>query len=303
MTNKFVVENSGRLDNILCDNLSSISRSQIKQQIEKGRIVVNGKIANKAGFKLKCGDIVEFNIVFDNAINSIMPENIDLDIVYEDEYFAVINKPRGMTVHPGAGNFNHTLANALVFHFASVSDVNGNLRPGIVHRIDKDTTGLLVVAKNNSIHVALAAQIAKHTAKRTYWALLEGNLNQDCGTISSDIARDKNIRIKMAVVEDGKGKRAITHFKVLKRFVGYSLVEFVLETGRTHQIRVHSSYIGHPVVGDKLYGYKKQKFNASGQLLHAIKLDLVHPISNEEMHFFAPLPDDFNDILKKLSPL
>ena len=292
--------NSGRLDEILLENYSDVTRSQIKNQIENGRVTVNGVVATKAGLKVKIGDRIETNFVFDEPLESVAPENIPLDIVYEDADIAVINKPQGMTVHPAAGNREHTLANALSFYFDSLSDVNGAVRPGIVHRIDKDTSGLLVVAKNNKAHVDLAAQFEKHSAHRTYVALCEGNFKEQKGDLDTLIGRDAKNRKKMAVVWGG-GKRAITHWHVLKQYDGFALVEFVLETGRTHQIRVHAKYLGHPIVGDAVYGSKKQKFSLSGQLLHAKKLELRHPTTKKEMEFEAPLPAYFEDVLKKLS--
>ena len=303
MKETFIAENSGRLDSVLSEQFEDKTRSQIKTQIEKGRVFVNDICVTKSGKAVKAGDAILVDFEFEEPLENVEPEDIPLDIVFEDEHIAVVNKPRGMTVHPAAGNLHHTLANAILFHFDSASDVGGGIRPGIVHRIDKDTTGLLVVAKNNASHVNLAEQIAKHSARRTYVALVEGNWKQDKGTIETDIGRDKRDRKKMAVVPDGTGKRAITHFCVLKRFEGFSLVEFVLETGRTHQIRVHAAHFGHPIVGDEVYGFKKQKFALSGQLLHATKLVLVHPQTNEKMEFFAPIPDDFARVLKKLKPI
>ena len=298
---EFVSQKLGRLDEILLDACPDTTRSQIKNQIEKNRVFVDDKVANKAGAKVKLGSKVCANFEFDEPLEHAKPENIPLDIVYEDQFIAVINKPRGMTVHPAAGNRSHTLANALAFYFDKLSDVNGGIRPGIVHRIDKDTTGLLVVAKTNKAHISLASQIEKHSARRTYVALCEGNFASDYGTVDTFISRDNKDRKKMAV--SASGKRAITHFRVLERFgTEFSLVEFVLETGRTHQIRVHCKYLRHPIVGDVVYGSKKQKFDIGGQLLHAKKLELVHPETHKKMEFFAPLPSDFEriiDILRK----
>jgi len=304
MTNniEFVAKKAGRIDELLLENSSEITRSQIKNQIEKGRVFVNGVAITKAGKTAKVGDRIVAEFVLDEPLENAAPENIPLDIVYEDDSIAVINKPRGMTVHPAAGNREHTLANALAFYFDKLSDVNGGVRPGIVHRIDKDTTGLLVIAKNNKAHVSLAAQIERHSARRTYVALCEGVFKESEGTVDTLIDRDRRDRKKMAVSQTGK--RAITHFKVLETFDGYSLVEFVLETGRTHQIRVHSKYLGHPIVGDNVYGIKKQKFAVDGQLLHAKKLELVHPQTHKKMEFFAPIPSDFEhvvDVLRKKS--
>lgn len=285
-----------RLDVYLADNLEDWTRSQIKKQIDSDNALVNGK-PRKAGFAVKNGDIIEINFNKEVGLDDVLPENIPLDIVYEDDDIAVINKPQGMVVHPAPGNYEHTLVNALLYHFNKLSDKN-SFRPGIVHRIDKDTSGLLVVAKNDKAHADLAGQIAKHSARRTYVALLEGNLKEDQGTVETYLDRDKRDRKKYAVSDTGK--LAITHFKVLKRYEGYTLCEFVLETGRTHQIRVHAKYLGHPIVGDKTYGYQKQKFNLDGQLLHAKELTLVHPTTKQQMTFTAPLPDYFDALLKKL---
>ena len=257
---------------------------------------------NKLGIKigthiLKCGGAcdTEFNDI-ENEIDAC-PEDIPLDIVYEDDDLAVINKPQGMTVHPAPGNYSGTLVNAILYHFkGQISDVGGNIRPGIVHRIDKDTSGLLVVAKNNKAHFDLAKQIAEKSCKRQYIALLEGVVKEDIGVINEPIGRSESDRKKMAVVPSGK--HAVTHFEVLERFDGYTLMKFDLETGRTHQIRVHSKFIGHPIVGDKTYGYKVQKFKLDGQLLHARKLSFTHPTTKEFMTFESEIPDYFAKILK-----
>ncbi len=271
------------------------SRSQIKLQIDAGKVLVNGS-AQKAGFLLKNGDIVK--LAFSKEELSALPEDIPLDIVFEDEYFAVINKPQGMVVHPAPGAYNHTLVNALLFHFESLSNDSENIRPGIVHRIDKDTSGLLIVAKNDFAHQNLAKQIAEHSCFRHYLALLEGNLKEDSGTIDTFIGRSDNDRKVMAVKSEGK--RAITHFYVKERFAGYTLCEFVLETGRTHQIRVHAKHIGHSIVGDKTYGIKNQKFNLEGQLLHAYIIEVTHPKTGERLSFSCKIPEYFESILSKL---
>lgn len=212
-----------------------------------------------------------------------------------------MNKPQGMTVHLGNGNIDGTLVNALLYKLDKLSGINGVIRPGIVHRIDKDTSGLLVVAKNDKAHLCLSKQISEKTCKRTYLALLEGNLKDDSGTVTTYIGRSPQDRVKMAVVPPEKGKLAITDYRVEKRYSGYTLFRFDLQTGRTHQIRVHAKYLGHPVVGDRVYGIKKQKFNLNGQLLHAFKLTFVHPSTAEVMAFEAPLPDYFVEILNKLN--
>jgi 23S rRNA pseudouridine1911/1915/1917 synthase len=232
---------------------------------------------------------------------SVQPENIPIDIIYEDSDFAVVNKPCGMTVHVGNGNESGTLVNALLYALESLSGIGGVLRPGIVHRIDKDTTGLLVVAKNDKAHVSLASQIAQKTCKRTYYALLEGNLKTDSGRVVTDIGRHPTDRLKMAVLPDGQGKIAITDYEVIARFgADFTLCKFDLQTGRTHQIRVHAKHLGHPIACDPVYGYKKQKLKGDGQLLHAQHLELTHPSTGEKMSFNAPLPTAFAEILRKL---
>lgn len=290
------LEGKERLDVFLA-NETGWTRSQIKIQIDAKRVLVNGK-AEKAGFHVKNDDKIVLSFSKDVFDSKAEAENIPLDIVYEDQDFAIINKPQGMVVHPAPGAYNHTLVNALLFHFESLSNSGDFIRPGIVHRIDKDTSGLLVVAKNDSSHASLASQIAEHSCFRHYLALLEGNLKQDEGTIETFISRDTKDRKMMAVSDSGK--KAITHYFVQERFSGYCLVEFVLETGRTHQIRVHSKFLGHPIVGDKTYGIKNQKFNLDGQLLHAYKLELTHPTTKKRMEFNAEIPEYFVKVLNKL---
>ena len=285
-----------RLDVFLDDVVQDITRSQIKKSISEGLTTVNDVVV-KAGKTLKNGDVVEFEEL--QNITNIEPENIPINIVYEDDDVVVINKPQGMTVHPAPGNYTGTLVNALLYHFkGNLSDAGGNIRPGIVHRIDKDTSGLLVVAKNNFAHVSLAKQLADKTCHRQYIALVEGVVKNDEGVIDAPIGRSKSDRKKMAVV--GDGKNAITYYKVLERFNDYTLVQFNLKTGRTHQIRVHSKYIGHPIVGDKTYGFAHQKFNLDGQLLHAEELEFVHPRTGKLVKFRVDLPDYFQKILKIL---
>lgn len=285
-----------RLDVFLA-NETDWSRSQIKQQIDAGKALVNG-ISKKAGFLIKNGDVV--TLAFSKNVLDInaQPENIPLDVVYEDDDFAIINKPQGMVVHPAPGAYNHTLVNALLFHFESLSKTGEGVRPGIVHRIDKDTSGLLVVAKNDKAHENLAKQIAEHTCFRHYLALVEGNVKNDSGKIETFISRSDKDRKMMAVTDNGKW--AVTNYFVKERFGNHTLVEWILETGRTHQIRVHSKHIGHPIVGDKTYGIKNQKFNLEGQLLHAYRLELTHPTTNERLVFECPLPSYFQNILLKL---
>ena len=294
-------ENYKRLDVFLSEQLEDITRSRIKKLIEDGNVCVNGTPVKKAGAEIKVGESV--TLVIPDAVEyNVRPENIPIDIVYEDNDFVVVNKPQGMTVHIGNGNESGTLVNALLYAVNTLSGIGGVLRPGIVHRIDKDTTGLLVVAKNDKAHVSLAEQIAQKTCRRTYFALLEGELKEERGRVETDIGRHPTERLKMSVLPDGRGKRAITDFEVIARFgKEYTLCKFDLQTGRTHQIRVHAKYLGHPVAGDPVYGYKKQKLKTNGQLLHAWRLELTHPTTGERMAFFAPLPEVFAEIVRKLS--
>ncbi len=289
-----------RLDLFLSEQTDEFTRSRLKKLIEDGCVSVGGVSVKKAGADIKAGDVVELQVP-DAVEYAVRAENIPIEIVYEDDDFAVVNKPKGMTVHIGNGNETGTLVNALLYALGSLSGIGGVLRPGIVHRIDKDTTGLLVVAKNDKAHVSLASQIAQKICRRTYFALLEGNLKTDDGRVVTDIGRHPTERTKMAVLPSGKGKLAITDYQVVLRFGGdYTLCKFDLQTGRTHQIRVHAKHLGHPVAGDTTYGYKKQKLGVEGQLLHAKRLTLKHPTSGEEMTFNAPLPTLFLEILQKL---
>ena len=289
-----------RLDVFLSEQTDEFTRSRLKKLIEEGNVSINGVPQTKAGADIKWGEAVEL-FVPEAVEYAVKPENIPIEIVYQDADLAVVNKPKGMTVHIGNGVVDGTLVNALLYALDSLSGIGGVLRPGIVHRIDKDTTGLLVVAKNDKAHVSLAKQIAEKTCQRTYFALLEGNLKDDSGKIVTDIGRHPTERLKMAVLPDGKGKIAITEFETVARFgTEFTLCKFKLQTGRTHQIRVHAKHIGHPVAGDPVYGFKKQKLNADGQLLHAWQLELTHPRSGERMTFNAPLPAQFLEILRKL---
>ena len=291
---QFAAEEALRVDVFLSEK-TSLTRSAVKKLAEEGHVLVSGKPV-KAGYVLKAGEEVTVEIPDPKPI-AAKPEDIPLDIVYEDEDIAVVNKPQGMTVHAGSGNYEGTLVNALLFRLDRLSGINGELRPGIVHRIDKDTSGLLVVAKNDVAHLSLSAQIQDKTCHREYLALLEGVLKGDSGKVVTEIGRDPNDRLKMAVLPAGKGRRAETDWEVQERFAHNTLVKFTLHTGRTHQIRVHAKYLGHPVVGDPVYGYKKQRFELNGQLLHAFRLTLTHPRSGERMTFTAPLPDYFERIL------
>ena len=292
--NEFIAEPL-RVD-VFLSGKTALSRSAVKKLAEEGHVFVGGKPV-KAGEVLKAGQLVEIEIPDPKPI-AARPEDIPLDIVYQDEDLAVINKKQGMTVHAGSGNYEGTLVNALLFRLDNLSGINGELRPGIVHRIDKDTSGLLVVAKNDRAHLSLSEQIQNKTCRREYLALLEGVLKEDSGNIVTYIGRNPNNRLQMAVLPNGKGRRAETDFFVEERFAKNTLVRFSLKTGRTHQIRVHSKHLGHPVVGDKLYGYAKQRFDLDGQLLHAFRLELTHPSSGERMSFTAPLPDYFERVLK-----
>ena len=281
-----------RIDKYLTDN-TDYTRSKIQKMIENGNILVNNK-QTKDSYKLKENDritIEEYNEEID-----IEPENIPLDIYYEDEDLIVVNKPSGMVVHPAPGNYSKTLVNALMYHTNNLSTINTSIRPGIVHRIDADTSGLLLVAKNDKTHNALAEAIQKKEVVREYIALVEGVIMEDTATIDAPIGRDKNNRKKMAVTSENS-KDAITHIRVLDRYKDSTLIRCKLETGRTHQIRVHLNYIGHPVVNDPVYGYKKLIDKDFGQMLHAEKIGFVHPTTKEYMEFTAPLPDRFKKIL------
>ena len=291
---QYVAEESLRVDVFLSEK-SGLTRSAVKKLTEEGHVFVAGKPV-KAGALLKAGEEVTIEIPDPKPIEA-RPEDLPIDIIYEDEDIAVINKPQGMTVHAGCGNYEGTLVNALLFRLDSLSGINGELRPGIVHRIDKDTSGLLVVAKNDRAHLSLSKQIAEKSCRREYLALLEGVLKEDSGKLVTEIGRDPKDRLKMAVLPAGKGRRAETDWEVEERFAHNTLVHFTLHTGRTHQIRVHAKYMGHPVVGDPVYGYQKQRFELRGQLLHAFRLTLTHPRTDEVMTFTAPLPDYFQRIL------
>lgn len=287
--------NNQRVDVYLSSEID-LTRSHIKRLCDSDSVFVNGK-PSKSNKILKDGDTVE--VTLPEVVNlDIEPENIPIDIIYQDDDVAVVNKPQGMTVHAGSGTSGSTLVNALLYHLDNLSGINGVIRPGIVHRIDKNTSGLLVVAKNDKAHLAIAKQLENKSCSRIYYALLEGNVKQDKGRIATFIGRNPKDRTKMSVLTSGR--EAITDFKVVERFDGYTLCEFSLQTGRTHQIRVHAKHMGHPVVGDKEYGFKNQKFKLNGQLLHAGKLSFVHPTTNKKVSFECPLPDYFIKTLKKL---
>lgn len=293
---RVVAGDKSRLDVFVAENFG-ISRSQAKAAIESDGARVNGVIRLKSGFELREGDEVEFEVPAPRELE-ITAQNIPLDIVYQDEYMAVVNKPQGMVVHPATSYVkNDTLVNALLYELDSLSGINGVIRPGIVHRLDKDTSGLIVIAKNDEAHRSLAAQIEKKTARRIYIGLCDGNFKQDSGTVDAPIGRNKRDRKKMAIVEDGK--RAVTHYRVIERFGAYTLVRFELETGRTHQIRVHAASLHHPIVGDVTYG-GSTKLYGEGQLLHACELTLFHPHTGEMMRFTAPIPAAFKKALAAL---
>ena len=284
-----------RLDLFIVENLKDKSRSFIKKLADDKGIMVNGEI-KKVNYKVRSGDIVKISLPDKGVF--LEKEEIKLNILYEDEDIIVINKPQGMVVHPGVGNTNGTLVNGLLAHCKSLSNINGEERPGIVHRIDKDTSGILVIAKTNRAHEHLAKQLKDHSMLRIYMALTEGVIKEDLGTIDEPLKRNPSDRIKFAVVEGGK--KAVTHYKVINRYKNNSLIECRLETGRTHQIRVHMSHIGHPIAGDPVYGYKKQIFKLKGQMLHAKKLGFIHPISGEYIEFDSELPEEFKKILEIL---
>ncbi len=286
-----------RLDTFLSEKCS-MSRNAVQRLISESAIFVNGGTVLKS-VKLKPGDEISVTLP-DPTAPEIKAENIPLDIVYEDNDLLVINKPKGIVVHPAPGNYEGTLVNALMYHCGdSLSGINGVIRPGIVHRIDKDTSGLLVVAKNDLSHTSLARQIKEHSFKREYYAVVTGNFKEDCGTIDRSLGRSPHDRKKQAV-NGLNARNAVTHYEVLERFDKFCLCRFVLETGRTHQIRVHSASVGHPVAGDVVYGDPKHTFGLQGQCLHAKTLGFIHPSSGEYMEFDSPLPTYFNDFLYKI---
>lgn len=290
-----VIENDGiRLDKYLIEKLS-LSRSKIQKLIDNDNILVNGK-KQKSSYVLKLDDLIEI-ISTESEYTDILAEDIPLDIVYEDEYLLVVNKPSGMVVHPGCGNYSHTLVNALMYHCKHLSSVNGEIRPGIVHRIDADTSGLLLVAKDDNVHNDLAKQISEKSVIRKYICLVHGVINEDTATIDAPIGRDKRNRKKMCVTGDNS-KEAITHIRVLERYKDSTLIECILETGRTHQIRVHMEYINHPVVNDPVYGYKKMDDSEFGQMLHAKEIGFIHPVTKEFIDFQVDVPIKFREILE-----
>ena len=286
-----------RLDMYIASLDLDLSRSMAQKMIEKGQVLVNGKLP-KASYKTKLGDRVEIEILEPKETN-LEAQDIPLDIVYEDDDILVVNKQKGMVVHPGNGNLDGTLVNAVLNHCkGNLSGIGGEIRPGIVHRLDKDTSGLIVIAKNDKAHISLSKQIQDRKVKKIYTALVRGVIPEDTATIDMPIGRSNTDRKKMAVRKDGK--EAITHIKVVKRYEKYTLIRVKIDTGRTHQIRVHMAEIGYPVVGDEVYSNGKNEFNVHGQMLHSTTLDFVHPITGKQMHLEAPLPKYFKDILNKL---
>ncbi len=287
-----------RLDVFLSDEFDDLSRSMIQKLILERNVLVNEKTVNK-NYRLKAKDIVSVTIPKPKILE-ILPKDIPLDIIFEDDDIIVVNKPQNMVVHPAAGHLDDTLVNALLFHCGNnLSGINGVLRPGIVHRIDRDTSGVLVAAKNNSAHHSLAVQLAEHSMKRVYNAIVYNNFKEDFGVVDKPIGRHPIDRKKMAVTEKGS-KRAVTHYKVLKRMGKFNLIELRLETGRTHQIRVHMAYIGHPLLGDFVYGPKNRPFELQGQVLHAGVLGFIHPSTKEYMEFESPLPEYFKRLIEIL---
>lgn len=290
-----------RLDSFLAASLPELTRSAAARLIETGQVVVNGRTAVKSG-RLSGGETVSVVLPDPEPVEAV-PQDIPLDVVYEDRDVIVVNKPSGLVVHPAPGHPDGTLVNALLYHCGeSLSGIGGALRPGIVHRIDRDTSGLIIAAKNDAAHQALSAQLQDHTLARTYEAIVIGNLREDAGTVDAPVGRHHTDRKKMAVVDRG-GKSAVTHWEVLERFPGYTYIRCCLETGRTHQIRVHMAYIGHPILGDTVYGAKKSVAGLTGQCLHAVGLRFLHPRSGEAVELSCPLDPEFTAVLEKLRKL
>lgn len=290
-------EDAGTRADVFLAAKLGVSRSNMQKLLEDGRVKRGEKII-KANYKVRAGEMFVVDIPEPEPIEAV-PENIPLDIIYEDDDVVVLNKARGMVVHPAPGNYTGTLVNALLYHCSNLSGINSAIRPGIVHRLDKDTSGIMIVAKNDATHISLSQQIQSKTAVRTYLAVVRGNIKTDSGTIETQIARDKTDRKKMAVVKEG-GRDAITDYEVLERFGKYTLVRCKLRTGRTHQIRVHMEYLGYPLVGDPKYSPMKTPFGIKGQALHSHTLEFTHPRTGERMKFEAPLPEDMHKIITRL---
>ena len=295
----FVVQNAGvRIDRFLTDNIPEITRSAVQKIIDEANVTVNGEVVPK-NYKCRVGDNVDVTVPDAKPLEAV-GQNIPIDIVYEDEHLLVVNKPKGMVVHPANGNPDGTLVNALLYHCGdSLSGINGVIRPGIVHRIDKDTSGLLIVAKSDKAHIGLAQQIKDHSFSRAYEAVVYGNIKEDSGTVCQPIGRDTKDRKRMAVTMKNS-KPATTHYEVIKRYGDFTHVRCVLETGRTHQIRVHMAYLGHPVSGDAVYGPRKVITRLNGQCLHAKYIGFVHPVTNEYLEFESDLPEYFTSFLNYL---
>ena len=288
-----------RLDAVLADLLEEFSRSHVQKLIDGGQVQVEGVPETVKKRKLKTGEVVAVTIDPPAELD-VLPQNIPLNIVYEDSDLLVIDKPAGLVVHPGAGNPDGTLVNGILYHCGdSLSSINGVIRPGIVHRIDKDTSGLLMVAKNDKAHQSLAAQLEAHSILRAYRAIVLHNIKNDQGRIEAPIGRDPKNRLRMAVVPNG-GRRAVTNYEVLERFGAHTYIEARLETGRTHQIRVHMTHLHHPLLGDRVYGPEKNNLGANRQMLHAESLGFVHPTSGKQLEFHSPLPEDFQAVLDRL---
>lgn len=290
-------EDAGTRADVFLAAKLGVSRSNMQKLLEDGRVKRGEKII-KANYKVRAGEMFVVDIPEPEPIEAV-PENIPLDIIYEDDDVVVLNKARGMVVHPAPGNYTGTLVNALLYHCSNLSGINSAIRPGIVHRLDKDTSGIMIVAKNDAAHISLSQQIQSKTAVRTYLVVVRGNIKTDSGTIETQIARDKTDRKKMAVVKEG-GRDAITDYEVLERFGKYTLVRCKLRTGRTHQIRVHMEYLGYPLVGDPKYSPMKTPFGIKGQALHSHTLEFTHPRTGERMKFEAPLPEDMHKIITRL---
>ena len=298
-TINLTARNSGeRIDRFLAEDLESLSRSYLQKLLKDGNISVNGKTV-KANYKISGGDMIKVCIPEPESPD-ILPEDIPLDIIYEDDDILVVNKPKGMVVHPAPGHYSHTLVNAVMYHCGDrLSGINGVLRPGIVHRIDMDTTGSLLVCKNDRAHHILADQLKQHSITRRYHAVVCGNIKEDTGTVNAPIGRHPTDRKKMST-KAPNGRHAVTHYNVLERFGDYTYIECELETGRTHQIRVHMASIGHPILGDAVYGPSRCPYRLQGQTLHAKILGITHPSTGEYMEFDAPLPAYFSELLERL---
>ena len=293
-----ITENeAGQRADVVLAAMLELTRSNMQKLLDEGRAVKGTKVI-KSNYKVKLGDEIIVTLPDPQPLD-VQPENIPLDIIYEDEDVVVVNKARGMVVHPAAGNYSGTLVNALLYHCKNLSGINGVIRPGIVHRLDKDTSGIMICAKNDAAHVSLSEQIQSKTAQRTYLAVVRGNIKTDSGVIETQISRDKDDRKKMAVVKEG-GRNAITEYEVVERFGKYTIVKCKLKTGRTHQIRVHMEYLGYPLVGDPKYSPMKTPFSINGQALHSLTLAFDHPRTGERMEFEAKLPEDLHKIVTRL---